>query len=372
MQSSPVYQLVFRLLLSHIPPERAHALAERTLRVARRTVRGRVLLGRLIGPTASCLATQALGLTFPSPLGVAAGLDKDATWFEDLGALGFGFVEVGTVTALSQPGNPRPRVARFIKERALLNRMGFPNPGATVAGQRLARRALSPIVGVNIGKSMAVSPQDASSDYRSAVRRLAPGADYLVLNVSSPNTPGLRDMQDPDRLRSLVAEIRSELSEIDCDPPLLIKIGPDLEPARIDAIATVALELALDGIVAVNTTVDHCTLTDAQAVVAELGGGGVSGAPLRPRAVEVLRRIRRITGDRLVLVSVGGVESAEDVWERIRAGASLVQAYTALIYEGPAWPKRVNRELSQKVRQAGAASINELIGAAEPNASARH
>ncbi len=365
-----MYQLVFRLLLRHIPPERAHALAERTLRAARSTARRRALLARLVGPTPGSLATQALGLTFPSPLGVAAGLDKDATWFEDLGALGFGFVEVGTITALPQSGNPPPRVARFVKERALLNRMGFPNPGATVAARRLARRALSPVVGVNIGKSMAVSPEDAPGDYRSAVRRLAPVADYLVLNVSSPNTPGLRDMQAPELLRSLVAEIRGELSEVDCDPALLIKIAPDLEEERIDAMATLAVELELDGIVAVNTTVDYSALTDAQAVVAALGGGGVSGAPLRARALEVLRRVRGITGDSLVLVSVGGVESAEDVWERIRAGASLVQAYTALVYEGPAWPRRVNRELAQRVRGAGAESIQELIGADERDAIA--
>lgn len=363
-----MYQLLFRLLLRHIPPERAHALAERVLHVARSTVRGRALLAELVGPTPSCLATQALGLTFPSPLGAAAGLDKDATWFEDLGALGFGFVEVGTITALPQSGNPPPRVARFIPERALLNRMGFPNPGATVAAQRLARRALSPIVGVNVGRSMAASPADASGDYRSTVRRLAPVADYLVLNVSSPNTPGLRDMQGPERLRSLVAETRGELSEIARDLPLLIKIAPDLEHESIDEIAALAVELELDGIVAVNTTIDYGLLADAETVVAALGGGGVSGAPLRGRAVEVLRRIRRITGDRLVVISVGGVGSAEDVWERVRAGASLVQAYTALIYEGPAWPKQVNRELAQRVRRAGADSIQDLIGTDERDA----
>jgi dihydroorotate dehydrogenase len=294
---------------------------------------------------------------------VAAGLDKDATWFEDLGALGFGFIEVGTITALAQPGNPTPRIARIVNQRALLNRMGFPNPGATIAAGRLAHRPPKPIVGVNVGKSLAVALEHASSDYREAVRILAPVADYLVLNISSPNTPGLRDLQAPDEIRSLVGEVRGELSAIDCRRPLLIKVGPDLEDERLDAIVALAIELRLGGIVAVNTTADHAVLKGASDVVASLGGGGVSGAPLRPRALSVLRRIRRLAGDELVVISVGGVGSAEDVWQRIRAGATLVQVYTAFVYEGPAWPARVNREIARRVRAAGADSVQSLIGA---------
>ncbi|MGN6167367.1 MAG: quinone-dependent dihydroorotate dehydrogenase, partial [Solirubrobacteraceae bacterium] len=306
---------------------------------------------------------------FSSPLGVAAGLDKDATWFEDLGALGFGFVEVGTITALAQPGNPKPRIARVVNQRALLNRMGFPNPGARIAATRLAHRPPRPVVGVNIGKSMAVAVEDAPSDYRRAMRLLAPVADYVVLNVSSPNTPGLRDLQAPHELRSLVAEVRGELSAIDCSRPLLIKIGPDLEDERLDAIVALAIDLRLDGIVAVNTTADHTVLKDASAMASSLGGGGVSGAPLHPRALEVLRRIRRVAGDNLVVISVGGVTSAEDVWQRLLAGATLVQVYTALIYEGPAWPARVNREIAHRVREAGASSVQDLIGTEAAQAS---
>lgn len=356
-----MYHLLFRLLFRHIPAERAHALAKDCLRLIRATLPGRTIVRWLVGPTPPCLAIEAFGLTFQSPLGVAAGLDKDATWFEDLGALGFGFVEVGTITALPQPGNPPPRIARFVRDRALVNRMGFPNRGATVASEHLTHRPSSPIVGVNIGKSMAVGLDDAATDYRKSAGLLAPVADYLVLNVSSPNTPGLRNLQTPVWLRSLVAEVRRELSAIDSTRPLLIKIGPDLEDEELDAIAALAMELRLDGIVAVNTTADRSGLTDADTAVDSLGGG-VSGAPLRPRALQVLRRIRRLVGDKLVLVSVGGVGGAEDVWQRLIAGATLVQVYTAFVYEGPAWPRRVNRELARRVRAAGASSVKEAIG----------
>lgn len=365
-----MYRTFFRLFLRHIPAERAHALAKGFLRLIRATPLGRALVRKLVGSTPACLATEALGLTFPSPLGVAAGLDKDATWFEDLGALGFSFVEVGTITAVPQPGNPRPRIARIVEQRALLNRMGFPNQGATIVAGRLARRPPRPIVGVNVGRSRAVALEDAPSDYRKTVRLLAPVADYLVLNVSSPNTPGLRDLQAPGELRSLVAEVRDELGAIDCSRPLLIKIAPDLEDERLDAIVALAVDLHLDGIVAVNTTTDHAVLNEASDVVASLGGGGVSGAPLRRRALDVLRRIRRVAGNQLVVISVGGIASAEDVWQRLLAGATLVQVYTGLVYEGPLWPAQVNRELARRVRAARASSVRDLIGAEAPETRA--
>lgn len=357
-----MYRLFFSLVLRHVSPERTHTLANRSLRLLTRSRPGRMLLRRLVGPTPPSVATHAFGLVFPSPLGVAAGVDKDASWFEELSALGFGHVEVGTITAHPQRGNPPPRIARFLEDRALLNRMGFPNPGAAVVARRLASRPPRPVVGVNVGKSMAASLEDAASDYRAAIMHLAPVADYLVLNVSSPNTPGLRELHAPERLRELIVNVRSELSTLNCARPLLMKVGPDLEDERLDAVAELALDLGLDGIVAVNTTTDLSGLRGAGAAAAALGGGGVSGAPLRARATEVLWRIRRVVGDDLVLISVGGVASAEDVWRRILAGATLVQVYTAFVYEGPGWPKRVNRELAQKVRDAGAASIQELVG----------
>jgi dihydroorotate dehydrogenase len=353
-----MYDLVFRLALQHLDAERAHTLAKRSLRAARATGAGRAALQRLIGPTDPCLETRALGMRFPSPVGVAAGLDKDATFLEDLAALGFGFVEVGTVTAMPQAGNDRPRIARFPAQRALLNRMGFPNPGAEVVARRLARRHPGTVVGVNIGKSRTVSVDDAGADYRASVRLLAPFADYLVLNVSSPNTPGLRAMQEVDRLRELIGDVRAELDAIGSKPPLLVKVDPDLDPEQLSAITGLAVELELDGLVAVNTTVDRRELTGA----APFDGGGVSGRPLGDRALEVLRRIRQTAGDRLVLISAGGVETAEDAWQRILAGATLVQVYTAFVYGGPTWPRRTNQELAARVREARAQSVQELVG----------
>jgi dihydroorotate dehydrogenase len=357
-----MYRLLFNVALTRVEPERAHELAKRALRATRSTAAGRAMMRRLAGRADPSLEVRALGRSFRSPLGVAAGVDKDATWRDDLAALGFGFVEVGTVTALAQPGNAKPRVARLVEERALVNRMGFPNPGADVVADRLGRGARGGVVGVNVGKSMAVALEEAAADYRGAVARLAPVADFLVLNVSSPNTPGLREMHAPELLSGLFAAVREELARAAVAIPLLVKISPDLDDEQVDAIARLALDLELDGIVAVNTTVERGVLGPRGRDEVPFEGGGVSGRPLRPRAVEVLRRLHAVVGRRLVLVSVGGIESAADVWERIVAGASLVQVYTAFVYGGPAWASRVNRELARMVLETGATSIQELVG----------
>jgi dihydroorotate dehydrogenase len=362
-----IYRLLFRLVLRRVDPEVAHALASRGLRAATRMPRVGALIRRVFAPRDPRLEVRALGRTFPSPLGVAAGVDKDASWFEALGALGFGHVEVGTVTAVPQEGNPRPRVVRLIPDRALLNRMGFPNPGADVVAARLRRRTGRTIVGVNIGKSKAAPVEEAGDDYRASVRRLASLVDHLVLNVSSPNTPGLRDLQEAELLGPLVSDVRAELEAAGTRVPLLVKIGPDLADDRIDAIADLAAALRLDGIVAVNTTVDRSGLVSS----ASIEGGGVSGAPLKARSVEVLRRLYSRVGDDLVLISVGGIETPDDAWERILAGATLVQAYTGFVYGGPAWPRQINRALSRRVSRAGGKSIQDLVGtgAADPRAA---
>jgi dihydroorotate dehydrogenase len=367
-----IYRLFFKLVLERIDPERAHALAGRALRAATAIAPLRWLLRRYLAPGDPALEVRALGMTFPSPLGIAAGVDKDATWFEGLGLLGFGFVEVGTVTAQRQAGNPLPRVFRLTTDRGLLNKMGFPNPGAEVVAERLQRRtegvaggrkrAAGAIVGINVGKSKAVALEEAGADYRATVRRVAPFADYLAINVSSPNTPGLREMQAVELLRPLVESVRDELTSAGIDIPLLVKIGPDADDDRLDAIADLAMSLSLDGIVAVNTTVDRGRLSASYATIAAVEGGGVSGAPLKARALEVLERLHARVGKTLVLISVGGVETPEDAWERILAGATLVQAYTGFIYGGPAWPSRVNRALARRVRDAGKVSIQELVG----------
>jgi dihydroorotate dehydrogenase len=382
-----IYPTLFALLLRWIPPERAHQMAALSLRIAVRAPGGAALLRALCAARDPALRVDALGLSFPSPLGVAAGLDKDATWFEGLGLLGFGFVEVGTVTARAQPGNPPPRIFRVVRDRALLNRMGFPNPGARVVAARLRERdgrrsswhrgpqrdgresswhrgsrdSSGTIVGVNVGKSMSVSLDAAAEDYRACVRELADVCDYLVLNVSSPNTPGLREMQAVDRLRPLLRAVKDELGTLAVRVPLLVKVAPDATDEQLIAIADLALELSLDGIIAVNTTAERSVLSDPSEY-ADVQGGGVSGPPLAPRAVEVLRLLRARVGGRLVLISVGGVSTPEEVWRRILAGATLVQTYTGFVYGGPRWPARVNRELARRVRAAGAGSIGELAG----------
>lgn len=345
-----IYRTLFKLVLQRFDAERVHLLVAAALR----TLCGLPLVGRalrrLLAPRAPELRVEALGLSFPSPLGVAAGLDKDATWFDALGDLGFGFVEVGTVTAHAQPGNPRPRIHRLPRDRALLNSMGFPNEGAAAVAERLRRRDGRTIVGVNVGKSKDVAVEDAVDDYRASVRALAPHADYLVVNVSSPNTPELRSMQAVEALRPLLAGIQRELSELGQRTPLLVKIAPDLPDAEIDAIADLAVELGLAGIVAVNTTTDYSVLGHSAAEARAIGRGGVSGAPLSTRAIEVLRRLRAHVGDDLVLISVGGAMNPDDVRERLAAGATLVQAYTGFVYGGPLWPSRVNRRLARAGR----------------------
>jgi dihydroorotate dehydrogenase len=290
------------------------------------------------------LRVHALGLRFDSPLGVGAGLDKTAHAFDGLRALGFGFVEVGTITAVPQPGNPRPRVWRLPEHRALVNAMGFPNPGAEAVVDRLAGHR--GIIGVNLGKSKVASLEGAAEDYRRSAELLAPHADFLVLNVSSPNTPGLRELQAVESLSALVDAVGDA-------KPVLIKLAPDLADEDLDAIADFARG-RVAGLVATNTTIARPVPADHP--------GGLSGRPLKARSLEVLRRLRARVGDELVLVSIGGVESAADVLERVRAGATLVQAYTGFIYGGPLWPRRVNAELAALVRSTGASSIQELVG----------
>ena len=336
-----LYRLLYALVLRRIPPETAHALAARGVSLAHR-----LGLLRVLGRPDPALAVEALGLRFESPLGVAAGVDKDASWFGGLGALGFGAVEIGTVTPLAQEGNPRPRVRRLTADRALQNSMGFPNPGADAVAARLEHRSGPTVVGVNVGRSKGATAEQAAGDYRATVLRLAPLADYLVLNVSSPNTPGLRDLQAVEPLRGIVAAVREALAELSIERPVLVKIAPDLADEDVDAIADLALELALDGIVATNTTLARTGLCTAGVPAA----GGVSGAPLKARSLEVLRRLHARAGDRLVLVSAGGIETADDVWERLQAGATLVQVYTAFVYGGPGWPRKVNRDLARRLR----------------------
>lgn len=297
------------------------------------------------------LAVKVMGLSFASPVGLAAGLDKDAEAFNALGALGFGFVEIGTVTFEAQPGNPQPRLFRLVRDRALINRMGFNNHGAEAAAARLrVERPVGIVLGINIGKTKRVSEEDALLDYVASARLLAPFADYLVVNVSSPNTPGLRDLQAVEKLRPLLSAVRDVIREVSATRPvpLLVKIAPDLSDADVDAVADLALELGLAGIIATNTTIAREPLSTPGDEVAAIGAGGLSGAPLKRRSLAVLQRLRARVGDRLTLISAGGIENADDAWERLSAGADLIQVYTALIYEGPGLPGDLARGIVER------------------------
>jgi dihydroorotate dehydrogenase len=348
-----MYRLLYRMVLRRVPAEAAHLAAFGLIRVFGRVPGAARLLGRWLGPRDPVLRVRTLGLSFPGPVGLAAGFDKDARGTRGLAALGFGFVEVGTVTARAQPGNPRPRMFRLTADRALVNRMGFNNAGAAAAAARLARARGGPVVGVNIGKTRAVPDTDAAADYAASARAVAAVAGYVVVNVSSPNTPGLRDLQAADRLRPVLVAVRSALDAAvpGRRVPLLVKIAPDLTDADVDAVADLALELGLDGIIATNTTVSRDGLASPAAEVAAAGAGGLSGPPLRARSLAVLRRLHARAGDRLVLIAAGGIETPDDAWERLRAGATLVQAYTAFVYGGPLWPRRIHAGLARRLAQ---------------------
>ncbi|MGD8859693.1 MAG: quinone-dependent dihydroorotate dehydrogenase [Myxococcales bacterium] len=341
-----LYRLL-RPLLYLLPAETAHRLVMGAMALLSRLPFGPGLLRALYGAPDPSLRVEALGLSLPSPLGLAAGLDKDAEAYEAFGALGFGFVEVGTITAQAQPGNPRPRLFRLVRDRALINRMGFNNHGAEAARRRLQGRSRGTVVGVNLGKTKVVPAERAVEDYVQSARLLGPLADYVVINVSSPNTPGLRDLQAVEHLRPLLGAVREALDGAVAERrvALLVKIAPDLADADVDAVADLSLELGLDGIIATNTTIAREGLATPSEEVERCGAGGLSGAPLKQRSLEVLRRLRARVGERLVLISVGGIETADEARERLQAGATLVQLYTALIYGGPSLPGRINRGL---------------------------
>jgi dihydroorotate dehydrogenase len=335
-----VYRAFFDAVFRSMDPEKAHERGFAAIRAGR-------FATRLVVPRTYAPRT-VMGIEFPNAFGLAAGFDKNAKAVPGLLALGFGHVEIGTVTAQAQPGNPRPRLFRLVDDRAIINRMGFNNDGAAEVASRLhrlrgtkaGRRA---VIGVNIGKTKVVAPEDAVADYVESARLLAPYASYLVVNVSSPNTPGLRDLQAVNELRPLLAAVKEVADRAPAGSvPLLVKIAPDLADADVDAVADLAIELGLDGISAANTTIARPdSLTTPRDVIEAAGAGGLSGPVLAERATQVLVRLRARVGDRLAIISVGGVTTPDDVRTRLAAGADLVQGYTGFIYEGPRWPSRL-------------------------------
>jgi dihydroorotate dehydrogenase len=348
---------VLRRLLFLVPPERSHELVFAALRGVTTAAPVRRRLRRRLAPTDPLLASTVFGVRFPGPLGLAAGFDKDGIGLNAWGALGFGYAEIGTVTAHPQPGNPAPRLFRLPADRALLNRLGFNNHGAAALAARLSRHRPDVPIGVNIGKTKSTPPEHAAGDYRASARLVGPLATYLVVNVSSPNTPGLRDLQAVESLRGILTAVLAETST-----PVLVKIAPDLADSDIDDIADLAVELGLAGIVATNTTVSRDGLSTPG--VDRLGSGGISGPPVAHRAAEVLRRLYGRVGDRLTLISVGGIETVDDAWDRITAGASLLQGYTGFIYGGGLWAKHIHDGLAVRLREGGFASLSEAVGSA--------
>jgi dihydroorotate dehydrogenase len=351
-----MYRLLRRLFFL-VAPERIHTWVFALLRAgtAPRPLRRR--LARWLGPSDPVLATTVFGVRFPGPVGLAAGFDKDGTGLNTWGAMGFGYAEVGTVTAQPQPGNPRPRMFRLAEDRALLNRMGFNNHGAGALAQRLSGHVSDVPIGVNIGKTKVTPAEDAVADYAESARLVGPLAAFLVVNVSSPNTPGLRDLQAVASLRPILAAVKAQTQT-----PVLVKIAPDLSDDDVDEIADLAVELGLAGIVATNTTVSRNGLTTPG--VEALGPGGISGPPVARRSAEVLRRLHRRVGDRLVLISVGGIETADDAWDRITSGASLVQGYTGFVYGGGTWAKDIHDGLAQRLHAGGFTSLADAVGSA--------
>lgn len=344
------YAVVFRSVFANMDPERAHHIAFAVITTLPHVPFVGRLVERYSRPSALDGVTT-MGIHFPSRFGLAAGFDKDARGIAGLGVLGFGHVEVGTITAKPQPGNERPRLFRLIADRALINRMGFNNRGAAAAARRLERARRNPgrpVIGVNIGKSRVVDVADAIDDYLESTRRLAPFADYLAVNVSSPNTPGLRGLQELDQLRPLLTAVHEAAGRV----PVLVKIAPDLDDEQIDAIAALAVELGLDGIIANNTTIARSGLSTPDDEVAAIGPGGLSGAPVAARSLEVLRRVRAAVPSDFCVIAVGGVTTEQDVQDRIDAGATLVQGYTAFLYEGPTWATRINRLRRRRLRRA--------------------
>src|SRR3954452_15430862 len=303
----------------------------------------------------ACLHTKLAGLDFPSPVGLAAGFDKDAEVPEQMLGLGFGFVEVGTLTPRPQAGNPKPRLFRLAEDRAVINRMGFNNAGQPAAFDRLQceghRRG---VIGVNVGANKDTS--DRIADYVAGVRAMSPVADYLTANISSPNTPGLRGLQEEGALDELLAAIQEARS----GKPIFLKVAPDLNPGDPERIVRAAIDHKIDAIIVSNTTVSRPSLKSRHANET----GGLSGEPLKPLAVDALRQFRRASGGEMPLVGVGGIGSADDAWERIRAGASLVQLYTAMVYEGPGIARRIAFGLAERLEHEGFSNISEAVGTA--------
>lgn len=361
-----LYRSLLRPLLFRLPPETAHELALKTLALAPN------LSKQFFGKRADYDFGQLrrFGLSFTNPVGLAAGFDKDGVVLNELAALGFSFIEAGTVTYQAQPGNERPRLFRLPADKALINRAGFNNQGAAAFAHRVTQSSANRnyILGVSIGKSRSAAPDQAIDDYTRSFEIVYPVADYIAVNVSSPNTPGLRDLQRPDQLESLLQTLQQRSAELQkqttrAQPmPLLVKLSPDLTPAELGEVVAVVQRTFVAGIIAANTTTERAGLRTPPDRVQGFGAGGLSGRPLCERANRMIADLYQLTGGKIPLVGVGGIFTAEDAWERICAGASLVQLYTGFIYQGPDVAAEINEGLLRIMSREGVSSIDEVIG----------
>jgi dihydroorotate dehydrogenase len=337
-----------RFFLFLFSPEKAHKISVALIKIILRIPLLRLFLAKEV--VNEKLAVNLFGLTFKNPVGLAAGFDKDARFFSEMGALGFGFVEIGTVTPLPQEGNPKPRLFRLKSDSAIINRMGFNNEGVAAVAKRLAKRKISDnlIIGGNIGKNKWTPNEKANEDYIKVFKELYPFVDYFAVNVSSPNTENLRALQDKEPLLKLLGELKRLNIELLSPKPILLKIAPDLSNDQLDDIVEIALSLPLDGIIATNTTISRQGLRTSQEVVSEIGAGGLSGKPLTKRSTEVIRYLNQKLGGVIPIIGVGGIHSTEDALEKLAAGASLIQLYTGFIYEGASLIADINNELIKR------------------------
>ena len=335
----------FRSLLFFFSPEKAHHLTASLLRFALQIPGMKSIWKSLFCISDTRLEKTVFGISFPNPVGLAAGFDKDAKMFEDLAYCGFGFIEIGTLTPKGQPGNPQPRLFRLKEDNAIINRMGFNNEGVEAAVERLKKRKTKTIIGGNIGKNKVTENEDALNDYILNFNALFDSVDYFVVNVSSPNTPGLRDLQEKEPLKHLLFSLMQVNNLKTTQKPILLKIAPDLTDSQLDDIIEIVNETKIAGVIATNTTISREGLKTEKNLVEEIGAGGLSGKPVRERSTEVIRYLATKSNKSFPIIGVGGIHSEQDALEKLDAGADLIQLYTGFIYEGPALVKRINKAI---------------------------
>ena len=340
-----MYKLLFKPIFFLFSPETIHNIVFAMIKIASRIPLTMWIWKKIFVIKDASLKRNVFGLTFDNPVGLAAGFDKDAKLYNELAAFGFGFIEIGTLTPKRQPGNPKPRLFRLHQDEALINRMGFNNGGVEKAVERLKKRNTQIMIGGNIGKNKVTPNEVATRDYEISFESLFPYVDYFVVNVSSPNTPGLRELQDKEPLTKLLMRLQELNAVKESRKPILLKIAPDLTDVQLDDIIAIVQDSKIDGVIATNTTIDRSMLTTAQKKVDAIGNGGLSGKPVKARSTQVIRYLSEKSNQAFPIIGVGGIHSAKDAIEKLEAGASLVQVYTGFIYEGPTLIKRINKAI---------------------------